>query len=153
MKLSEIANGPTLKVKAGFLPYVWESGVPVFMFMKSSNPKFGGNLPMIAKGHVDDGESNLRAAIREAEEELGLKPTNIKPGSTRAIWAGQLRGKTENYKMVVYAGEIEDKHDFLKPHYETESVHWMTLDQFKVSGRQNHVSIVARAHSLLMDSK
>lgn len=149
MKLNEIVKkeGPS---KAGFIPYIWEANGPVFMFMKSSDPQYGGDRPMIAKGHVDKGESILQAAIREAEEELGLKSNNLKKETILKVWTGKLAGLTANYTMVVYAAEVEDKYNFAKPHFETESVHWMTLEQFKTQGRTNQVNIVEQAYSLLV---
>lgn len=144
MRLTEIAKAPK---KSGLVPYVIENGVPVFMFMKSSDANFGGDAPMISKGHIDDGESAKEAAIREAEEELGLKRSNMIVSTLKEVWRGELTGQTETYVMVVYMCQVKDKSNFDKPHYETESVHWMTNDEFQKSGRSSQKNIVAQANS------
>src|SRR5438309_578670 len=104
MKLFEIAMPLE---KAGFMPYVIEGGRPLFMFMIPSKPNFGGPQPGIAKGGVDEGESVIRAAIREASEELGLKESNIVENTTKLAWKGRMEGSKEIYTMSIYVGEIK----------------------------------------------
>lgn len=144
MRLTEIAKAPK---KAGLLPYIVEDGKPVFMFMKSSDASFGGDAPMISKGHIDDGEIPKEAAIREAEEELGLNRSNMIASTLKEVWRGELSGQTETYVMVIYACQVKDKANFGKPHYETESVHWMTNEEFQERGRSSQRKIVAQANS------
>jgi 8-oxo-dGTP pyrophosphatase MutT (NUDIX family) len=147
LKLTELAKEPK---KAGLIPYVIENGQPLFMFMKSSDASFGGDAPMISKGHIDDGESPKEAALREAEEELGLKRSNIVASTLKEVWRGKLSGQTETYVMVIYACQVKNKNNFGKPHYETESVHWMTNEIFQKSGRSSQRKIVQRAHNLIV---
>lgn len=147
MRLTEIAKAPK---KAGLIPYVIEDGVPVFMFMKSSDANFGGDAPMISKGHIDEGESAKEAAVREAEEELGLKRSNMVTSTLKEVWHGELSGQTETYVMVIYTCQVKDKANFGKPHYETESVHWMTNDDFQTRGRSSQRKIVAQAHAAVV---
>lgn len=128
------------------MPYVIENREPVFMFMKSSDAKFGGDAPMISKGHIDDGESAKEAGVREAEEELGLKRSNMVAATLKEVWRGELSGQTETYVMVIYTCQVKDKNNFGKPHYETESVHWMTNEEFQKSGRSSQRKIVQQAH-------
>ena len=144
MKLNEVAATPK---KAGFIPYAREGDKLLFMFMKSSDASFGGNAPMIAKGNIDPGETPKEAAIREAEEELGLVRANLKTATVKEVWRGELTGQTESYVMVIYAGEVKDKNNFTKPHYETESVHWMTNKEFQSKGKTLQRQIVSQAYS------
>lgn len=144
MKLNEVADLPK---KAGFLPYVIEDGKPVFMFMLSSDPKFGGGLPAIAKGEIDGDESPKEAGMREAEEELGLKRSNLKLSTVKEVWRGEITGLLITYTMVIYAGEVKNRKDFGTPHYETESVHWMTKEEFGAEGRPSQQHIVDAAFS------
>lgn len=147
MRLTEIAKTPK---KAGLIPYVIENGNPVFMFMKSSDATFGGDAPMISKGHIDDGETPKEAAMREAEEELGLNQSNIIASTLKEVWRGELSGRTETYVMAVFICQVKDKANFGQPHYETESVHWMTNDDFQTRGRSLHQKIVAHAHAVVV---
>src|SRR5271167_3475822 len=117
MKLYEIA---TTFEKAGFIPYVYEDDVPVFLFMVPSNAKFGGTMPQIAKGRVDKGETVIEAAYRETKEELGLKMSNIKHSTVKLLWKGRVEGKKEAFIFSVYVCEVKDKKDFKKHDNETK---------------------------------
>ncbi len=141
MKLSEVADN--IIKKAGFIPYIKKDGQVLFMFMTSSNTQFGGSKPMISKGGIDEGETPKGAAIREAQEELGLKKSNLKQSTVFQGWRGSITGETETYIMAVYAGEVKSVEDFVKPSYETAAVHWMTKDEFLKSGRESHKHIVS----------
>lgn len=130
--------------KAGLIPYVYENGEPVFMFMVPSDPNFGGTKPAIAKGNIDPGESVLDAAIREAEEELGLVRSNIIRNTLRLVWTGH-----KGYSMTVFMCEVYSKENFVEPHFETGETHWLTSKQFAEEGKAWQISIVSKARSLL----
>lgn len=137
--------------RAGFIPYVYENGVPLYYFMTPSDAKFGGDQPSLAKGRVDDGETVKQAAVREAEEELGLKRSNIKHETIQLAWKGKIRGQKESYTMVIYMGEVKDKEDFNAHDHETGSTHWLTVKEFAKQGRESQVKIVKAAERLLSD--
>jgi 8-oxo-dGTP pyrophosphatase MutT (NUDIX family) len=139
--------------KAGFLPYVMEDGEAVFLFMIPSDTRYGGDRPSIAKGRIEHEESTEDAALREAEEELGLKTSNLKPETVKLAWKGMLTGLDETYEISVFMGEVNDKEDFGKPHFETGSVHWLTAKQFTTEGRKSQVKIINAAASLLKSTK
>ena len=146
MLLNEVHN----MQKAGFVPYVMLEE-PLFLFMISSNPEFGGTRPMISKGHVEDGEDIKEAALREAEEELGLIRANVK--SSFKAWVGQLSGMDAQYTLTVYSGEVTSQSDFNTPHFETKETVWMTLDQFKKHGRKSHIPIVEHIYSQIVSKE
>lgn len=131
--------------KSGLIPWFNDNGVVRMMFMISSNAEFGGSDPMISKGHIDNNETAESAAIREAEEELGLKKSNIK--NIKLGWTGAQSGLTESYKMSVFVANIKDPNDFGSFHYETASTVWMTIDEFRKSGRKSQLKIVETCHS------
>lgn len=139
-----------MRKKSGMIPYVIEDGEPLFLFMIPSNPAYGGSKPSISKGHVDGGESTEQAAIREAEEELGLKRSNIIPDSIQLVWHSTLTGDTESYDFFVYVCRVTSKADFNEPHYETGSTHWLTAKEFENKGRRTHVTIVNSAYKHIM---
>lgn len=144
--------------RAGTIPYyVDEDEVVHMMFMKPSDPVFGGceeivehadgttstvfvSRYQLAKGKVEDGESYYDAAIRESKEELGLFVGNIE----YTEFLGTFMGRTH-----VYVSKINDVDMFGEPSFETESVVWMTLDEFLAEGRDLHKPTVQAAHRLI----
>lgn len=137
--------------KSGFIPYYVEDGQIEFMFMIPSDPKYGGDLPGIAKGGIDPGENLKEAGIREAEEELGLKKSNIKGKTVKHVWTGKIKGSSDSYIMSVFAGEVKSKKDFDKPCYETKEIQWMTAEEFKRDGRKSQAKIVSETFRLLFE--
>lgn len=129
------------------IPFCVENGIIQMLFMKSSNAAYGGSAPMIAKGHVDPGESFETAGVREAEEELGIRKSNIK--EVHLGWSGELSGELDHYEFKVYTAEVRNKTDFDTPCYETKSVHWMTLKEFAAQGRKSHRAIVRKVHAVI----
>jgi 8-oxo-dGTP pyrophosphatase MutT (NUDIX family) len=129
-----------LKHKAGVIPYTVEDGVLKMFFMKPSNAKFGGSQFQIAKGNIDPGESPDQAALREGVEELGLKLLNVM--SLKKLTTQRITGLDETYMISVYAAKVRDPSNFSNPHYETKEVAWMTLDEYRATGRLNQLPIV-----------
>lgn len=135
-------NGYEKMARAGLIPFMLnEDGVPAFLMMVSSDPKFGGPRPMISKGKIEIGESKLQGAIREAEEELGFKRRNAR-GEYLPIADERVRLHSGSYDLAVFGVEIMDKYDFGMWCDETEYTTWLTLDQFKQQGRKDHVKYV-----------
>jgi 8-oxo-dGTP pyrophosphatase MutT (NUDIX family) len=128
--------------RAGLIPFLkGEDGVLRYLMMVSSDPKFGGPRPMISKGKIEEGETPLVCAIREAEEELGLKSRNTR-GEYLQLFAGRIELFSGAYDLTVFGVEIQDRYDFDKWCDETEFTTWMTLESFKVKGRKDHVKFV-----------
>lgn len=144
MRINEI----TLRHKAGIIPYyIDKDGTPVMMFMIPSNPTFGGNLFQIGKGRIEPGEDLQQTAVREAEEELGLKQENIK--QIKSLGTNTITGLDETYLLTVFVAEINNLENFNQPHYETGKRDWLTLKQFTTLGRQNQLPIVQKVNNLL----
>lgn len=128
--------------KAGILPYYMDGDARKFLFMISSDPAFGGSDPMISKGKIDAGESSLQAALREGEEELGLKRHNIVDGTLEAGWSGMVSGLDDRYRMDIYVCEVKSMVDFGTPQYETEKTIWLDLASALKRVRASHRPIV-----------
>jgi 8-oxo-dGTP pyrophosphatase MutT (NUDIX family) len=125
--------------RAAIIPYFFDqNGSVQMMFMKPSDPMFGGPDFQIAKGHVDPGEQPEAAAVREGGEELGLKPSNIKS----IFHLGRFLKYTD-----VYCCEIGDVTDFDPYEDETGEVTWMTVEYFAHIGRDIHRDIVDQAYT------
>lgn len=122
--------------KAAVVPYInGPDGIEILV-MKSSDPAFGGPDWQISKGHVDPGESPLNAAIREGEEELGLRKSNLVQSSL-VMKVLEFTGLKESYFMACVRVEVKSNEDFGTPHYETGETKWMTVDQFLKIGRKS----------------
>lgn len=143
MRLDEIQQ---LRQKAGVIPYfIQEDGTPAMMFMVPSNAQFGGSLFQIAKGRIEPGENIQEAAVREAEEELGLRTENVT--QVKSIGNVKITGLDETYMLAIFAAEVKDPENFDQPHYETGKRAWLTLEEFKAQGRQNQLPLVKQAYN------
>lgn len=144
----------TLVYRAGTIPYVVEDGQVKMLFMKPSNPEFGGSLVetvhpdgsttsefvakwQIAKGKIEEtDESTKAAALREAKEEVGLFIGNVL--LTEEV--GNFMGRT-----TIFVVKVKDRDMFGSPGYETEDVAWLTEAEFLDIGRSLHVPVVQAA--------
>jgi len=139
-----------VKVKGGMIPFVIDNGNLKMMFAISSDPAYGGPNPGIAKGHLDPNEDFLRGATREAEEELGLKSSNF-AGQPFLVAAQKITGLAAAYMLHVFAVQVKSQTDFNPHDYEVGGVKWMTLDEYKRSGRRSQLAFVqALANKLKM---
>ncbi|QDJ96492.1 NUDIX hydrolase [Xanthomonas phage Xoo-sp13] len=114
------------------------------MFMKPSDPTYGGPDWQIAKGRVENDDSNLVTALREGAEELGLRESNIIEVQELGTYLG---------RTVVYLCRVVNKHDFDAFHFETGAVTWYTMQQFNEVGRDLHKRIVQDAEKAIRSGK
>lgn len=130
------------RARAGLIPYMkGEDGAHIFLMMVSSNAKFGGPRPMLSKGKIEEGETVLECAVREAEEELGLVRSNM-IGKPALLAEERVVLRSGAYHLTVYSVEIRDRWDFGKWCDETEYTEWHTLTSFQERGRKDHVKYV-----------
>lgn len=135
-------NQYEMEPRAGLIPYFKSpDGQLHYLMMVASDPKFGGPRPMISKGKIEDGETPLECAIREAEEELGLKRRNTR-GEFIDVFEGRIELYSCAYTLYVYGVEIQDRYDFDKWCDETEYTVWLTAAEFREKGRKDHVRFV-----------
>ena len=130
-----------LEPRAGLIPYFKDGDKILYLFMVSSQQQFGGLKPMISKGKVEEDESTLEAAFREAEEELGFKISNV-AGQSFKVADEHVFLRSANYRLTLYAVEVQSKFDFKMWGDETEYVTWLTLDEFKEQGRRDHIRYI-----------
>lgn len=144
-------------IKSGIVPYYFDAeGKLLFNLMVPSDPNFGGTSLQIAKGcydfhnepadlgtyikNIDKRITIKETAIKEGQEELGLKCTNF-DGEVQLEWSGSFyRNKPEEYIFYVYAVKIKDPVDFDKPHYETGRTAWTVFDSPDI--REEHQDIL-----------
>jgi predicted NUDIX family NTP pyrophosphohydrolase len=132
--------------RGGVIPYYRDQdGTISMLFMKPSNPKYGGSSFQIAKGKVDEGEDTQDGAFREAQEELGL----FTPNTKNVKKLGTFLGRT-----TIYIAEVIDPSPNKFGDYtsETGEIKWMTADEFQVDGRSLHKSIVKAAMRIIQST-
>lgn len=122
-----------MKTKAAFIPY--HDGR--ILVCRSSNPMFGGPHFALCKGNIDEGETEEQAAVREAQEEVGLRETNL-AGPVRHL--GNFL--TFGYVLSVYCAEIKDPEAFNPFCWEIAETKWMAWQEFRAVGRAEHRPIV-----------
>ena len=145
-------RGYEKRARAGLIPYMrGEDGNLRYLMMVSSDPKFGGPRPMISKGKIEEGESKLEAAVREAEEELGFKVRNAR-GTLIEVADERVTLHSASYDLAVFGVEIMDRYDFDKWCDETEFTTWMTLESFRQKGRKDHVKYVEKLEEIVRTS-
>jgi 8-oxo-dGTP pyrophosphatase MutT (NUDIX family) len=123
--------------RSAMIPFCVSGGEVKMLFMKPSSKQYGGDSFQLIKGKIEEGETPLQAAIREAQEESGLFPPNIN-GEPHDL--GVFLGRTH-----VFVCEIKDPTMFGDPNFETESTKWMTPDEFQSKGRDLHKPVVKAA--------
>lgn len=134
--------------RAGAIPYIIsDTGEIEMLFMIPSTTEYNKlqpdlKLPQIAKGRVEKFEQPLPAAIRECAEELGLCDTNI----VTTLDGGVVLGRT-----YMFAFQVADKNKFTRFSAETESVTWMTYDEFMSSGRELHKPVVDLLYTKIIE--
>ena len=130
--------------RAGTIPYIVEDGIIKMMFMRPSDPEYGGDKFQIAKGKVEDGESTMDAALREAKEELGLFIGNVIATEEVGVFMG---------RTTVYVAKVKDRNMFGEPSFETADTAWLSLTEFADVGRDLHYHVVQAAHSMIEKSE
>lgn len=124
----------SMKTKAAFIPYYGNK----ILVCRSSDPAFGGPDFALCKGTVDPGESLKAAAIREAEEELGLIASNI--GAVKHL----ANYTSSRYILAVYYAQVKNPEMFGPHDDEIAETRWMTREEFAKVGRSDHKQIVER---------
>lgn len=137
-----MANDKKLVYRAGTIPYIVEGDDVKMMFMRPSDPEYGGDKFQIAKGKVEDGETAMDAALREAKEELGLFVGNVIATEEVGIFMG---------RTTVYVAKVKDRNMFGEPSFETSDVAWMSLPEFMATGRDLHRPVVQAAYDKIIE--
>lgn len=123
------------KEKAGIIPFFFRHNEPRMLFMRPSDPDYGGTKFQIAKGNIDKGENPLEAALRECSEELGLIDTNV-------LWIEKCGVFFGNHHIYVALLKTDCHSSFTDFTYETEETGWLTKNEFLEVGRKKHKPVI-----------
>ncbi len=132
----------------GLIPYFVKNNKIFGLFMRPSDPKFGGPFFQISKGRLEPGEDILEGSLRESQEELGIKLKNL----SNIIKIDTFFVQTANgydYDLTVFIGKYdvpEDLEDFC---FETGEVKWMELGEIQKRGRKNQMEIIEKAFDMI----
>lgn len=136
MKLEETKKKKI--IRAGVIPFFIKSGKLEMLFMKPSDPKYGGPKWQIAKGEIDEGETPIKAAFREGKEELGLLRSNVDQ-----LFA---LGSFFNGTFHLFAVTVKSKKRFAKFGEETGAVRWMNWGEIFTEGRREQIKLLSAAY-------
>lgn len=113
-------NLPT-RMASGFLIYRWpEDGLPEWLVLWNAERKEAG----FAKGHAEDGESALEAAVRETTEETGLEDLAIGSPFQHTLAYDVTRRGMRYHKTVHYFVARADRGEVALSH-EHERFAWL----------------------------
>jgi 8-oxo-dGTP pyrophosphatase MutT (NUDIX family) len=87
----------------------------------------GSKVLALPKGHPEEGESPVDAALREVREEAGVDARLVEPLGDVRYWytrGGRRIAKVVSFFLLEYVGGEVDDHDG-----EVEHARWMALDQ------------------------
>jgi 8-oxo-dGTP pyrophosphatase MutT (NUDIX family) len=131
------------RARAGLIPYIrGEDGQLRYLMMIASDPRYGGPRPMISKGKIEDGETPLGCALREASEELGLRRDNLRSLSETPLADERVTLRSGAYHLTLFAAEVAERWNFDAWGDETSHIEWHTLAEFREHGRRDHVKFV-----------
>lgn len=79
------------------------------------------------KGHVDPGESDMQTALRETEEESGLKEGSLKViDNIQKTLNYEIRGKPKT--VIYWLAEVKDYNVPIRLSSEHQGFKWLTID-------------------------
>ena len=113
---------------------------------QSSDRQDAGQLVAPVGGHVQAGESEVDALLRESDEEIGTRNISYTEIG-RAIFHRQVIGRDENHLFVVY--EISTRDPIILGD-EAESIELFTLDELKL-GLEKHPDHFGDSYYFLLE--
>ncbi len=118
--------------------WVWREsthGVELLLQRRAADkPTWPGYYDISAAGHIDLGETPLETALRETEEEIGLKVAteSLKSiGAYRINYVDETSGFQENEFQFIYLYQMADTDELIFNDGEVDDVWWVGLDDFR----------------------
>jgi len=128
--------------KAGLLP-MQVIGKQIQLLVQIPNDPYGewsGEEPQVSKGHIEKNETPLMAAIREAEEELGILSSSF-------LHIPKIIGTNGG---VTFFGVLVKENPDMQPFtFETKEIKWMTPNIFGKVGRKDQIWVVLKGSKLV----
>jgi isopentenyldiphosphate isomerase len=141
--------------------WIWRKNggnVEILLQKRVANKRtWPGFYDISTAGHIDFGETPLAAAVREAQEELGItiKPADLKELFTHRfnLLADGPEGIIENEIRWVYSYQLRDTAKMTLAEGELESVGWVSMAQFRklVDGKVPGKELVPQGKQYFLD--
>ena len=138
---------------AGAVIFRKEKGEVYYLLLHyaGSSPKAKGYWDF-AKGHLEEGETEMVAVCREIEEETGLKDVRFFPGFKHSIkYFFNIQGKTIFKTVAFFLAETEQEE--IKISDEHIGYEWLPFNQaFDKMKFANAKNILAKANNYLINN-
>lgn len=131
--------------KSACLPFHKENEKIKMLFMRPSNPLYGGTYLQLPKGTIENGYNPEETIKKELEEEVGLVESNIE----HLIFL--FKDKLKDCNVYVYAAQVIDTNALQPFHYETSEVKWLYVNDVKHEVRKSQHSIIYKAFGKIID--
>lgn len=133
------------EISAGGVVYKKQEGRYLVLVCKHS----GYHKWVLPKGRIEEGEELETTALREVEEEVGVKASIISSLGDPEEYVFTLNGehiaKKVYYFLMEYVSGVETEHDF-----EMEDVRWTTFDEaIELMGYDGAKQVLGKARELL----
>lgn len=115
--MNEVMMGGKSVLRSGVIPIHEENGRVYAFCMIPSNVNYGGDMPQMAKGHLEKGYSVKENALKESAEEIGLIEDNV----TNIRFVGVF------HKIAVFACHVKDKDRWSDFEWETSWAGWVDI--------------------------
>ncbi len=134
---------------AGAVVYYQKAGLVEFLMMKYRHGRW--DFP---RGHIEKGETELQAAMRELHEEIGVRIRHFVPGFREVVSWHYTSGVTgvKMYKQVVHF-LVRLPHKRVKLSFEDLDMRWLTYRQALRLPMWPHVKhVLNRANAFISSS-
>lgn len=130
---------------AGVIVFRRGKSGPEYLLLQNSS-KFYWDF---AKGNIEQGESDEVAALRELEEESGLKRIEIIPGFKETInYFYRFKGEPTDKTVVLFLGEEKNQED-VKLSWEHSKFEWVPFGDAKSMLKTHKKDVIEKAHNFL----
>lgn len=130
---------------AGIVVFRRDGGGPLYLLLQNSHRKFWD----FAKGNIDPGETEERAAAREAEEEAGLKNLKIVPGFREKMkYVYRFEGELIDKEVVMFLGEERDGEE-ARLSWEHSTFKWAPFEEARKLLKGKKLEVLEKANKFL----
>ena len=133
------------ETSAGVIVFRRKGGVAEYLILQNSS-KFFWDFP---KGNIDAGESEEESAVRELEEEAGLKNVKLLPGFREtAEYFYKFQGEAIHKRLIMFVGEAPADEE-VKISWEHSKYDWVPFDVAKSRLKDKKIVLLEKANKFL----